>query len=96
MDAEAKAPLNYTARVMNLTEGKTPRREPGKPNANFGGFVEAICQRIGAALEIPYELLVKRFDIRLSTASKGALEEAWKMFNMYRDWLSTDFCQPSI
>lgn len=20
--------------------------------------------------------------------------EAWKMFNMYRDWLATDFCQP--
>ena len=55
--------------------------------------MEAICQQIGAALEIPYELLVKRFNSSY-TASKGALEEAWKMFNMYRGWLSTDFCQP--
>ena len=38
-------------------------------------------------------MLVKRFNASY-TASKGALEEAWKMFNMYRDWLATDFCQP--
>ena len=55
--------------------------------------MEAICQYIGAALEIPYELLVKRFNASY-TASKGALEEAWKMFRMYRDWLASDFCQP--
>ena len=80
--------------VIDLNEGeKAHDTNPGRPNANFGGFVEAICQQIGAALEIPYELLVKRFNSSY-TASKGALEEAWKMFNMYRDWLSTDFCQP--
>ena len=55
--------------------------------------MEAICQQIGAALEIPYELLVKRFTSSY-TASRGALEEAWKMFRMYRTWLATDFCQP--
>ena len=38
-------------------------------------------------------MLVKRFNASY-TASKGALEEAWKMFNMYREWLATDFCQP--
>ena len=54
---------------------------------------EAICQQIGAALEIPYELLVKRFNSSY-TASKGVLEEAWKMFRMYRGWLAMDFCQP--
>lgn len=80
--------------VIDLNEGeKAHDTNPGRPNTNFGGFVEAICQQIGAALEIPYELLVKRFNSSY-TASKGALEEAWKMFNMYRDWLSTDFCQP--
>lgn len=80
--------------VIDLNEGeKAHDMNPGRPNANFGGFVEAICQQIGAALEIPYELLVKRFNASY-TASKGALEEAWKMFRMYRDWLSKDFCQP--
>lgn len=80
--------------VLDLNEGeKAHDVNPGRPNANFNGFVEAICQQIGSALEIPYELLVKRFTASY-TASKGALEEAWKMFKTYRSWLADDFCQP--
>lgn len=95
VDAEDESTIELApGAVIDLNEGeKAHDTNPGRPNANFGGFVEAICQQIGAALEIPYELLVKRFNSSY-TASKGALEEAWKMFNMYRDWLSTDFCQP--
>ena len=80
--------------IMDLNPGEHIHdTNPGRPNSNFSMFVEAICQQIGAALEIPYELLVKRFNSSY-TASKGALEEAWKMFRMYRAWLATDFCQP--
>lgn len=80
--------------VIELNEGeKAHDTNPGRPNGNFGGFVEAICRQIGASLEIPYELLMKCFNSSYS-ASRGALEEAWKMFRMYRDWLSKDFCQP--
>ncbi len=80
--------------VIDLNEGeKAHDVSPGRPNANFNGFVEAICQQIGASLEIPYELLMKRFNSSY-TASKGASEEAWKMFRMYRNWLANDFCQP--
>lgn len=80
--------------VVDLAPGeKAHDMNPGRPNANFNGFVEAICQQIGASLEIPYELLVKRFTASYS-ASRGALEEAWKMFRMYRTWLANDFCQP--
>lgn len=95
VDAEDETSIELApGAVIDLNEGeKAHDMNPGRPNANFGGFVEAICQQIGAALEIPYELLVKRFNASYS-ASKGALEEAWKMFNMYRDWLATDFCQP--
>ncbi len=66
---------------------------PGRPNPNFEGFVDAVTRQIGAALEIPYELLVKRFDSSYS-ASRGALLEAWKMFKMHRKWFESDFCQP--
>lgn len=66
---------------------------PGRPNPNFEGFVDAISRQIGAALEIPYELLIKRFDSSYS-ASRGALLEAWKMFKMHRKWFTSDFCQP--
>lgn len=95
VDAEDETTIELApGAVIDLNEGeKAHDMNPGRPNANFGGFVEAICQQIGASLEIPYELLMKRFNSSY-TASKGALEEAWKMFNMYRGWLATDFCQP--
>lgn len=95
VDAEDETTIELApGAVIDLNEGeKAHDMNPGRPNANFGGFVEAICQQIGASLEIPHELLMKRFNSSY-TASKGALEEAWKMFNMYRDWLATDFCQP--
>lgn len=80
--------------IVDLNEGeKAHDMNPGRPNANFDGFVTAICRQIGASLEIPYELLLKHFTASYS-ASRGALEEAWKMFKMYREWLATDFCQP--
>ena len=80
--------------VIDLNEGeKAHDVSPGRPNENFSGFVEAISQQIGAALEIPYEILVKRFQASYS-ASRGALEEMWNMISMYRSWLAADFCQP--
>ncbi len=66
---------------------------PGRPNTAFDGFVTSVCRQIGAALEIPYELLLKNFTASYS-ASRAALLEAWKMFKMRRAWLATDFCQP--
>ena len=80
--------------VMDLNEGEHAKEvNPGRPNTAFDGFVTSICRQIGAALEIPYELLVKNFNASYS-ASRAALLEAWKMFKMYRSWLATDFCQP--
>ena len=95
VDAEDESSLELgNGAIIDLNEGeKIHDTNPGRPNSNFSMFVEAICQQIGASLEIPYELLVKRFNASY-TASKGALEEAWKMFRMYRAWLATDFCQP--
>ena len=79
--------------VMELNEGEHAKEaNPGRPNTAFDGFVTSICRQIGAALEIPYELLLKHFTASYS-ASRGALEEAWKMFRMYRTWLAADFCQ---
>lgn len=66
---------------------------PGRPNTAFDGFVNALCRYIGAALEIPQELLQKSFQSSYS-AARAALLEAWKMFNMRREWMSNDFCQP--
>jgi lambda family phage portal protein len=65
-----------------------------RPNVNFDGFVSSMCKYVGAALEIPYELLVKSFTASYS-ASRAALLEAWKAFRMRRNWFAADFCQPA-
>lgn len=66
---------------------------PGRPNTAFEAFVAALCKQIGAALEVPFELLLKHFSASYS-ASRASLLEAWKMFKMRRSWLASDFCQP--
>ena len=66
---------------------------PARPNAQFDGFVHSMCRQIGAALEIPVELLLKGFSSSYS-ASRGALLEAWKMFRVRRHWMAKEFCQP--
>lgn len=80
--------------IVGLEEGEEVQTaNPGRPNSNFDEFVLAICRQVGAALEIPYELLVKNFTASYS-ASRAALLEAWKMFRMRREWLVGNFCQP--
>lgn len=80
--------------VVALGEGeKIQTAAPNRPNPNFDAFSIAICRQIGAALEIPYELLVKNFTASYS-ASRASLLEAWKMFRMRREWLVGNFCQP--
>lgn len=80
--------------IVGLGENESiETANPGRPNTAFDGFVIAISRQIGAALEIPYELLVKNFTASYS-ASRAALLEAWKMFRMRREWIVSNFCQP--
>lgn len=67
--------------------------EPKRPASGFEAFTKAICTQIGAALEIPRDILLKEFNSSYS-ASRGALLEAWKSFRMYREWFVSDFCKP--
>ena len=80
--------------IIDLAPGeKANAVTPGRPNANFEGFVTAVAKQIGAALELPFELLMKQFTASYS-ASRAALLEAWKSFSMWRDWMTERFCQP--
>lgn len=63
------------------------------PNSGFDEFVRALCEQIGAALEMPADLLLMSFNSSYS-ASRAALLEAWKGFRMRREWLANDFCRP--
>lgn len=78
--------------VLNRGEGVT-FAEPKHPAAGFDTFVDVICTQIGAALEIPKDLMMKEFNASYS-ASRAALLEAWKCFKEYRTWFVDDFCDP--
>ena len=67
--------------------------DPKRPASGFNNFMRAICEQVGAALEIPADLLLKSFNASYS-ASRAALLEAWKSFKMYREWFVDDFCRP--
>lgn len=80
--------------MIDLAPGeKVNVLNPGRPNSNFDGFISSIARQIGAALELPYELLMKQFTASYS-ASRAALLEAWKSFSQWRDWMVEKFCQP--
>jgi lambda family phage portal protein len=66
---------------------------PGRPNPAFEGFVNAITAEIGARLEIPMEVLTKRFQSSYS-AARGAFLMAWQYFRTMRTWLAEQFLAP--
>lgn len=66
---------------------------PGRPNANYDLFISSVYKQIGAALEIPYEVLLKSYNSSYS-ASRAALLEAAEVFKKRRTYLQDDFCQP--
>lgn len=67
--------------------------DPKRPNINFDGFVSSMAKYIGAALEVPVEILIKAFNSNYS-ASRAALLEFFKAVKMKRAWLVNDFCKP--
>lgn len=80
--------------IIGLDENESIEvANPGRNNASFDPFVTSILRQVGAAIEVPYELLQKHFTSSYS-ASRAALLEAWKMFRMRRVWMSARFCQP--
>jgi len=97
-ESEVRDPNDY-----NMGPGQINIMEPGedvvfadpkRPAGGFNDFVKAIATQIGAALEIPVDLLLKEFNASYS-ASRAALLEAWKAFRMRRKWLADDFCKPA-
>ena len=79
--------------IWELEEGqKIKETNPGRPNTAFDGFTKSIIEQIGTALEIPFDVLLKHFSSSYS-ASRAALQEAWKMFRKRRDWFAQGFCQ---
>ncbi len=80
--------------VASLAPGEsTEFVDPKHPNTGYDAFTDALIKQIGAALEIPPEVLFKQF-IASYSAARGALNEFWRSCGMMRGWFIDDFCQP--
>lgn len=61
--------------------------------STFEPFMGAFLKQVGAAVNIPYEVLMKNFTASYS-ASRAALLQAADEFRQRKAWFVTDFCQP--
>jgi len=66
---------------------------PTQPHANFGEFTIAVAKFVGAALGMPYEVLLKQFNASYS-ASRAALLDFWRRVRKFRALMCDGFCQP--
>jgi lambda family phage portal protein len=67
--------------------------DPQRSLSTFEPFTTMLIKQVGAAIGIPYEVLMKSFNSSY-TASRAALLQAWSQFKMRRTWFSRDLCQP--
>lgn len=89
-DEQSMGPGN----ILHLQDGEDVKfGNPNIPVTGFLDFMKTLHTMTGAALEIPYDVLLKEFNASYS-ASKGALEEASQTILMRRSWFVADFCQP--
>lgn len=80
--------------IVSLNPGEEVQfAEPKHPNTGYDAFTAAMMKEIGAALEIPPEVLFKQFTTSYS-AARGALNEFWRTCGMLREWFADDFCRP--
>ena len=80
--------------IMDMQPGdRISTANPGRPNSAFDPFMNAILMQIGAALDIPFEQLIKHFKASYS-AARAALLEAWRSYMLRRRWLVDTFCTP--
>ena len=87
---------------VELGHGNIYEMPPGKhiekvgdnraPTA-FDSFVQQVITMIGSSMEIPYEVLMHRYD-RNYTASRSAILDFWKVVRRYRQHFIEQFNQP--
>lgn len=88
------APLKGAAIIPVPPGTKMTPFNPARPNAQYDPFTTAICRHIGAAVGIPYELLLKDFSKTNYSSARAALLEAWRFFRGRRQWLTSLWLAP--
>lgn len=85
-----------TGGVMYGNKGEKPEvLESKRPSQNFLNFCELILRSVAASIEIPYEVLTKDFSKTTYSSARAALLEAWRVYQMYRNFFVRHYCQPN-
>ena len=80
--------------LTNLPPGVSVETvHPAGAASTFESFTVQLLKQVGAALNLPYEVLLKNFQSSYS-ASKAALLQAENEFRMRRQAFVVDFCEP--
>jgi lambda family phage portal protein len=80
--------------IIDLEHGdKIHTVDPTRPNVAFDGFVMSIMRQMGAALGMPYEVLVQHFTASYA-AARASLLEAWRTYENERAWFVETYCRP--
>lgn len=92
--AQQKVTRLQSGMILDLAPGENIEVvNSTRPNTAFDPFVVAVLRQIGAALEVPFEVLVQHFQSSYS-AARAALMNFWRFVMRERDFLVTSFCQP--
>ncbi|EME71396.1 lambda family phage portal protein [Paramagnetospirillum caucaseum] len=92
-DVAGEYQLGPGAVLQGVPGDKVTTIDPNRPNVAFDPFVMACLRQVGAALEIPFEVLILHFTASYS-AARAAILEAWRFFVRVRSWLIKEFYQP--
>lgn len=80
--------------VVDLAPGEEPEfANPARPNANFDPFFMSVCTQMGAALELPVDELLLRYQASYS-AARAAMLQAWRFYTLRRQGRVQQFCSP--
>lgn len=67
--------------------------DPNRPNVNYQAFLDGITKQVGAAIGIPAEEILLKYDSSYS-AARAAMLRAWNWYTMRRKWLGSRLLTP--
>lgn len=81
--------IEYLGMNQDVTFAK-----PERPGTTFDQFVARILRMIGAALGLPYELVLKDFSQTNYSSARAALLQAYRVFQVWQQMIINHLCQP--
>ncbi|GJL93480.1 phage portal protein [Hyphococcus sp.] len=93
-DEKQEISLTESGMIVDLAQDESVESfTPGRPSASFDPFFRAIVSQMAVALDTSEEVLMRSFKASYS-ASRGAIEIAYRFAQSYEAWIISKFCQP--